>query len=137
MQPDFIERLHHRLMELGCPVRQVRRLVREVAEHREDLKQAALLDGLSGDAVETQVNATLGDPFYLAEHQMAMLETPGGQRWRLRTDALDIQIVRSIYWGGRAVPQDTLQIVLSGAADPMGHGLAPPNRVRWALARSS
>jgi uncharacterized heparinase superfamily protein len=73
----------------------------------------------------------------LVEHQMAMLETPGGQRWRLRTDALDIQIVRSIYWGGRAVPQDTLQIVLSGAADPMGHGLAPPNRVRWALARSS
>lgn len=73
----------------------------------------------------------------LVEHQMAMLETPGGQRWRLRTDADDIQIVRSIYWGGRAVPRDSLQIVITGAADPMGHGLAPPNRVRWALARSS
>lgn len=73
----------------------------------------------------------------LVEHQMALLETPGGQRWRLRTDAEDIQIVRSIYWGGRMVPRDSLQIVISGAADPMGHGLAPPNRVRWALSRSS
>jgi len=29
-----------------------------------------------------------------------------------------------------------LKIVLTGAADPMGHGLAPPNRIRWALARA-
>lgn len=73
----------------------------------------------------------------LVEHQMALLETPGGQRWRLRTDAPEIEIVRSIYWGGRTVPRESLQIVLSGAADPMGHGLAPPNRVRWALTRAS
>ena len=71
----------------------------------------------------------------LIEHQMALLETPGGQRWRLRTDAPAITIEPSIYWGGPA-PREGLQIVLSGAADPMGHGLAPPNRVRWALSRS-
>jgi uncharacterized heparinase superfamily protein len=71
------------------------------------------------------------------EHQVALLETPGGQKWRLRTDAPEIAIEPSIYWGGRTVPRDALQIVLSGEADPMGHGLAPPNRIRWALTRSA
>lgn len=71
----------------------------------------------------------------LIDHQVAMLETPNGQRWRLRTDAPRIAIEPSIYWGGRSV-RDSHQIVLSGEADPMGHGLAPPNRVRWALARA-
>jgi uncharacterized heparinase superfamily protein len=72
----------------------------------------------------------------MVEHQMALLETPGGQRWRLRTDAPEIAIEPSIYWGGAVVPQESLQIVLSGEADPMGHGLGPPNRIRWALARA-
>ena len=72
----------------------------------------------------------------IVEHQMALLETPGGQHWRLRTDAPEIAIEPSIYWGGAIVPQESLKIVLSGAADPMGHGLAPPNRIRWALART-
>lgn len=70
----------------------------------------------------------------LVEHQMAQLETPGGQRWRLRTDAPNIAIEPSIYWGG-PVAKESTQIVLYGEADPMGHGLAPPNRIRWALAR--
>jgi len=70
------------------------------------------------------------------EHQMVLLQTPNGQRWRLRTDAPKVEIVPSIYWGGHVVPQDTSQIVISGAADPQGHGLSPPNRVRWALARA-
>lgn len=72
----------------------------------------------------------------LVEHQLALLETPGGQKWRLRTDAPEVAIESSIYWGGKAVPRESLQIVLSGEADPMGHGLAPPNRVRWALTRA-
>jgi len=67
--------------------------------------------------------------------QMALLETPGGQRWRLRTDAPEIAIEPSIYWGG-ASPCESLQITLRGEADPMGHGLSPPNRIRWALARA-
>jgi uncharacterized heparinase superfamily protein len=71
----------------------------------------------------------------MVEHRMALLETPAGQRWRLRTDAPEVAIEPSTYWGG-AAPRDSLQVVLSGAADPMGHGLAPPNRVRWALARA-
>jgi uncharacterized heparinase superfamily protein len=71
----------------------------------------------------------------IAEHQMALLETPSGQRWRLRTDAPAITIEPSIYWGGSA-PREALQIVLAGEADPLGHGLAPPNRIRWALARA-
>jgi uncharacterized heparinase superfamily protein len=71
----------------------------------------------------------------LLEKQMALLETRNGQRWRLRTDAPDMALAPSIYWGGHA-PRETLQIVLSGEADPMGHGLAPPNRVRWALTRA-
>lgn len=70
----------------------------------------------------------------LAEQGTALLETPGGQRWRLKTDAPEISIEPSIYWGGQN-PRDTHQIVLSGNADPMGHGLSPPNRLRWALAR--
>ncbi|MCL4713265.1 MAG: heparinase II/III family protein [Hyphomonadaceae bacterium] len=72
----------------------------------------------------------------LIEHQMALLETPGGQAWRLRTDAPLINIEPSTYWGGH-FPRDTCQITLSGGADPLGHGLAPPNRIRWALARSA
>ncbi|MEQ1493841.1 MAG: heparinase II/III family protein, partial [Terricaulis sp.] len=71
----------------------------------------------------------------ISEHQTALLETPGGQRWRLRTDAPNIAIEPSIYWGGE-IPRESHQITLSGEADPMGHGLAPPNRIRWALARN-
>lgn len=69
------------------------------------------------------------------EHEMVQLETPGGARWRFRTDAPGVELTESAYWGGRIVPQETQQIVLSGEADPMGHGLGPPNRLRWALAR--
>lgn len=71
----------------------------------------------------------------LVERQAALLETPNGQRWRLRTDAPGIAIEPSIYWGGRSA-RESWQIVLSGEADPMGHGLAPPNRIRWALTRA-
>ncbi|MEQ1619389.1 MAG: heparinase II/III family protein [Terricaulis sp.] len=69
-----------------------------------------------------------------AEQQTIHLETPLGQRWRFRTDAPSAVVAESSYWGGRT-PRETNQIVLSGEADPMGHGLSPPNRVRWALAR--
>jgi len=71
----------------------------------------------------------------LTEPHMALLETRGGQRWRLRTDAPALDLAASIYWGGQN-PQETVQLVLSGEADPMGHGLGPPNRIRWALSRA-
>jgi hypothetical protein len=70
---DFIEQLRQRLLELGCPRKQVRRLVQEVADHREDLKQAALQEGTSAADAEAGVDAKFGDPLYLAEHQMMML----------------------------------------------------------------
>ncbi|MET0182439.1 MAG: heparinase II/III family protein [Caulobacterales bacterium] len=71
----------------------------------------------------------------MVENQIVQLETPSGARWRLRTDAPHVALQPSAYWGGKTLPQETMQIVLSGAADPMGHGLGPPNRIRWALAR--
>jgi hypothetical protein len=70
---DFIERMRRRLEELGCPVTQVRRLVQEVADHREDLKQAALLEGLSEAEAELSANTNLGDPLDLAEQLMVAL----------------------------------------------------------------
>lgn len=73
MPPDFIKQLQCRLVELGCPRAQLQRLSREIAEHRDDIKQAALAEGLSDAGADAQVNAKLGDPHYLAEHQMAML----------------------------------------------------------------
>ncbi len=71
--PDFIEQLSWRLAELGCPRAQVVRLVREVADHREDLKQAAWSNGLSEAGAEIHANAQLGDPVELAEDLMAAL----------------------------------------------------------------
>jgi hypothetical protein len=70
---DFIEQLRRRLLELGCPMVQVRRLVQEVADHHEDLKQAALSEGLSEADAEARANVQLGDPLALAEHLMAAL----------------------------------------------------------------
>src|SRR5208283_2031014 len=71
--PDFIESLRRRLVELGCPLAQVWRLVREVADHREDLKQAVLSEGLSVADAEARANAQLGDPLALAEQTMTTL----------------------------------------------------------------
>jgi hypothetical protein len=71
--PDFIEPLRRRLLELGCPMKQLRRLVREVADHREDLKQAAVAVGLSGADADACANASLGDPLVLAEELMMAL----------------------------------------------------------------
>jgi len=71
--PDFIEPLRRRLVELGCPSKQMRRLVREVTEHRDDLKQAGLAEGLSDADAGTRANAQLGDPQVVAEQMMVAL----------------------------------------------------------------
>lgn len=70
---DFINQLQRRLMELRCPHRHVRRLVREVADHREDLRQAAVQEGLSGAGAEAWVDARLGEVDDLAEQLMVTL----------------------------------------------------------------
>lgn len=71
--PDFIEPLRRRLVELGCPSAQMRRLVREVTDHRDDLKQAAMSDRLSEADAEARANAQLGNPLALAEQMMVAL----------------------------------------------------------------
>lgn len=70
---DFTERLQRRLLELGCPKGRAGRLVREMADHREDLKQAALAEGLLEAGAETRADVQLGDPHYLAEQLMVSL----------------------------------------------------------------
>ncbi len=71
--PDYIERLRGRLVELGCPITRMRRLVREVADHREDLERTALAEGLSEVAAEVRADVQLGEPLALAENLMASL----------------------------------------------------------------
>jgi len=67
---DFVETLRRRLAELGCPMAQVRRLVQEVADHREDLKRAALAEGLAEVGAEVRADVQLGDPLVLADQLM-------------------------------------------------------------------
>jgi hypothetical protein len=68
--PDYIAQLRFRLLELGCPVARVQRMVREVAEHREDLVQAALAEGWSAPEAGAEADARLGNPLVLAEDLM-------------------------------------------------------------------
>lgn len=71
-KPDYLGELGLRLAELDCPRGPLRRLVQEVADHREDLKQAALQEGLSGPEAEARANVYLGDPAALAGRLMAV-----------------------------------------------------------------
>jgi hypothetical protein len=71
--PDSIEQLRRRLLELGCPTGRLQSLVHEVADHREDLKQAAMAEGLSESDAGTRACAQLGNPVDLAEHLMLTL----------------------------------------------------------------
>jgi hypothetical protein len=48
-------------------------MVREVADHREDLKQASLTEGLSEGDAESRADLQLGDPLTLAEHLVTVL----------------------------------------------------------------
>jgi len=68
--PDFIHQLRFRLLELGCPVGHMQRSVRETADHREDLIEEALAEGLTVPVAEQQVDARLGNPQALAEDLM-------------------------------------------------------------------
>jgi hypothetical protein len=67
---DFIHQLRFQLVKLGCPAKQVRRLVQEIAEHRDDLKRAAVSEGLSEADAESRANTWLGHPFDLANDLM-------------------------------------------------------------------
>lgn len=73
--PDaiVIAQYERRLVEMGCPSRRLAEYVHELAEHYEDLKQAALEEGLPEKEAEAQARALLGDPVFLAENAVAML----------------------------------------------------------------
>jgi hypothetical protein len=73
--PDtiVIAQFERRLVEMGCPGRRLAEYVHELAEHYEDLKQAALEDGLSEREAEAQARELLGDPVFLAENAVALL----------------------------------------------------------------
>jgi hypothetical protein len=67
-----ISQFERRLVEMGCPSRSLKERVRELAEHYEDLKQAALEEGLSEREAEEQAGARLGDPITLAENAVML-----------------------------------------------------------------
>jgi len=71
--PDFIDQLRLRLLELGCPVGRMRRMIQEVADHREDLTEAGRSQGLSELAARAQAETRLGNPYSLAEDLMVSL----------------------------------------------------------------
>src|ERR1051326_6459205 len=89
-----IERFQRRLLELGCPGKKVRRAAQELADHYEDLKQAALEDGLSDAASEERAAGLLGEPIALAERTAAAL--------------------RHSSWWGRALPPRGVFFLLPG-----------------------
>ena len=67
---DSIEQLRLRLVELGCPASRRQRMVREVAEHREDLLCALIAEGVTPAEAEARAEERLGDPRMLAENLM-------------------------------------------------------------------
>ncbi len=71
--PPAIREFERRLTELGCPPAQVRRHVREMADHLDDLRQAALEEGLAEADAEARANQLLGEPAALAESLAAVL----------------------------------------------------------------
>lgn len=73
--PDaiVIAQFERRLVEMGCPSRRLAEYVHELAEHYDDLKQAALEEGLAEKEAEAQARALLGDPIFLAENAVTLL----------------------------------------------------------------
>lgn len=73
LEAPAILQVRRRLVELACPPTLLKRKIREIAEHREDLKQEALEDGLSQGEAEARADELLGEPYALAEHLAAAL----------------------------------------------------------------
>lgn len=73
MPSTALLQFERRLTELACPPGQLRRKIRELAEHHEDLKRDALEEGLSEAEAEARADALLGEPVVLAEHLAASL----------------------------------------------------------------
>jgi len=76
-----IEQLRLQLAMRGCPARAARRIVRESAEHSEDLQRVALTSGLSPAEAAAQAAGQLGDPAMLAERYVAAMRKCRGLGW--------------------------------------------------------
>lgn len=71
------------------------------------------------------VTATTGDT-------AIRLECENGSVWRFKTSHEAARLEKTIYLA-RGIVEQSLQIVLSGRANPDSDGSAPPNAVRWAF----
>ena len=71
------------------------------------------------------VSATMGD-------SSIRLVTDSGSVWRFKTSHEAARLDKTIYLA-RGIVEPSLQIVLSGRAEPDSDGSAPPNAVRWAF----
>ncbi len=71
--PNPIAQLQRRLVELGCPVKATRKIVRETAEHYEDLQHAAQAQGLPPAESAARAAEQLGNPDVLAERHVEVL----------------------------------------------------------------
>jgi hypothetical protein len=72
-EPVAIGQFRRRLVEMGCPSNRLSGMVREFADHYEDLKQAGLKDGLSERDSEAHAATQLGDSIFHAEQTMGVL----------------------------------------------------------------
>ncbi len=61
-----LRQIERGLTELDCPSAQLRRHLRELAEHHDDLKRNALEEGLSEAEAEARTDKLLGEPAVLA-----------------------------------------------------------------------
>lgn len=71
---DPIEQLRRRLIELGCPLPRLQRMVQEVDEHREDVFRGLVAEGMPTAEAEMRADVRLGDTRTLAENLMESLQ---------------------------------------------------------------
>jgi hypothetical protein len=77
-----LDRIAERLLKAGVSPRHVRRYIRELHDHLEDLRNGLRASGYCAEDVERMARARLGDDTKLA---LAMLEQPGVRAWSART----------------------------------------------------
>lgn len=97
---NYIAQLRGQLMELGCPIFQVRRLVQEVADHREDLLRTAVAEGCSASEAEARAEGQLGDPHDLAERLTVVVRRSSwwGQHSLIGFGLLPVVVI-PLLWG--------------------------------------
>src|SRR6476659_7109200 len=67
MPNRLLEKFQRRMLELGCTRRRTRRSAAELADHFDDLVQAAIANGLPQPLADEQAAGLLGEPLVLAE----------------------------------------------------------------------